>query len=122
MHSDGPPADLYPVQDKVVVLAAYLGGATNMEWKGEPHKFRSNVRGESSQTHGGDHQFAHLRNASVIQRLDILPSWRSKRMVRATPSSFCECIFFCISTREQRKFGDPKKVRATRWGIDPCAV
>ena len=65
---------------------------------------------------------AHLRDAPVIQRLDILPSRRRKRVVRATPSSFCEGIFFCIRTREQRKLGDPKKVRDTCWGIDPCAV
>jgi hypothetical protein len=43
-------------------------------------------------------------------------------MMRATPSSFRKRIFFCISAREQRKLGDPKEVRATRWGIDPCAV
>jgi hypothetical protein len=41
-------------------------------------------------------------------------------MMRATPSSFRERIFFRISAREQRKLGDPKEMRATRWGIDPC--
>jgi hypothetical protein len=41
-------------------------------------------------------------------------------MVRATPSSFRKSVFFCISAREQRKLGDPKKVRATRWSIVPC--
>ena len=33
MHSDRTPTDLNPVQDKVVVLAAYLGGVTAIEWK-----------------------------------------------------------------------------------------
>ena len=119
MHSDRPSTDLDPIQDKVVVLAAYLGGVTYMEWK-ESHT-NSGATSENRGRLMADHH-AHLRNASVIQRLYILPSRRCKRVMRATPSSFRKGIFFCISAREQRKLGDPKKVWGARWVIDPCAI
>ena len=119
MHSDRAPADLNPIQDKVVVLATYLGGVTYMEWK-ESHT-NSGATSENRGRLMADHH-AHLRNSPVIQRLDILPSRRSKRVMCAAPSSFRKGIFFCISAREQRKLGDPKKVWGTRWGIGPYTV
>ena len=54
MHSDRPPADLNPVQDKVVVLATYLGIAgTAMEWKAS-HTNSGATSENRGKPHGGD--------------------------------------------------------------------
>jgi hypothetical protein len=65
------------------------------------------------------HVNPHLRDASLVQGLYVLPHWRSEGVVRATPSTLCEEILFCVGTREQWKLSDPEKVRGTGWVIRP---
>ena len=67
-------------------------------------------------------KYYDLGDASVIQRLHILPYGRGERVVRATPPTFRKKVLLCVRAREQRKFRDPEKVRGTRWVICPCAA
>ncbi len=100
------------------MLAAYLGGV-QQRWNGRGATQIPEQRQRFVAVIMRAHD-AHLRNATIIQRLDILPSRRSERVVRAAPSTFREDIFFRIRTREQRKLGYPKKVRSTGRGIESC--
>jgi hypothetical protein len=81
---------------------------------GEPHECPCNVSDFSCIA---THADPHLRNASLVEGLNVLPCRRGERVVRTTPSTLCKVVLFCVRPREQWKLSNPEEVRGTRWGI-----
>jgi hypothetical protein len=68
------------------------------------------------------HANPHLRDASLVQGLYVLPCRRSEGVVRAAPSTLCKEVLLCVGTCEQRKLRDPEEVGGTRRGIRALSI
>jgi len=111
MHSDRTPSNLDSIEDKIVVLATYLDDARN--GKRAPH-MPEHQQQTSAITAATAHTDADLGDSPVIQSLHVLPCRCGEGVVRATPSTFRKEVLLCVCASEQRKLGDPEKVRLGR--------